>query len=93
MEPTNQELNQQANKISHRNESLHAELLSKLDSFESRFNAIEENLKELQPLIQAFKNVQGFTGVTIWIFKALALLGVAIGGLYTFLELIKKISK
>lgn len=53
--------------------------------------AIKALSEDIKPLVEMFKNVNSWSSITVSILKGLALIGVAIGGLYVVIEFFKKL--
>lgn len=66
------------------------QILRRLDRQDDALTAISEQLKDLEPVKDAFNSVMGFDKVGMWILKALAALGVGIGIIYTFINWLKQ---
>lgn len=66
------------------------QIMDKLREQDKVLKEITAKLQEFEPVKQAFDNVMGFDKVAMWILKALAALGVAIGMFYGFINWIRQ---
>ena len=57
-----------------------------LDKNNRKIDALSD---EVQPIIRLTKNVQGFDNVSVWILKALIMVGAGIGVVYGFISWLK----
>lgn len=66
------------------------QILKRLDQQDKALSDISKKLTEFEPVKQAFDNVMGFDKVAMWALKALAVVGVAIGMLYGFINWLRQ---
>jgi hypothetical protein len=50
---------------------------------------LKEYKEKLEPMYKVFASVNGFNAISVWIFKALILLGAGIGVVYGFIKWIR----
>lgn len=60
---------------------------NRLDATNAKLDGLYE---EVQPVIKLTKNVQGFDNVSVWILKALIMVGAGIGVIYGFISWLKQ---
>ena len=68
-------------------ETPHEQLIKRLDSIDKRFKSVED---KLNPMYEIFVGAQGFNKISVWILKALILVGAGVGIVYGFIKYLKQ---
>lgn len=65
----------------------HEQLIKRFDTIEKRLDSIET---KLNPMYEIFTGVKGFNNISVWILKALILIGAGIGVIYGMIRWLKQ---